>query len=268
MSKKCTNTIWFTECSDYWNQGKYLEFNPDNYWWNHHLELIKKAHHISRNDFLISIPDIIENIDVLSNMRSPQNLCYDLVDKPIQLKANINQIDNMYFKYYDEMYDIVKLDDGSSCYTAFYIWGPGKTAKVQCDFSALISAPHFREFILPCLQKHCSQLDNTLYHLDGIDAVRHLDSLIEIKELNALQWTPGAGKADGASEQWYPIYEKVLNAGKSLWISIYDGSMENWIEGVDKIVKTFGNRGMYFIFPVIDEEDAKRLIAIAEDKWS
>jgi hypothetical protein len=37
--------------------------------------------------------------------------------------------------------EIIKLEDGSSfCLEAFRLWGPGKTAKVQCDMSAMFSA--------------------------------------------------------------------------------------------------------------------------------
>jgi 5-methyltetrahydrofolate--homocysteine methyltransferase len=262
------DTVWYTECiNDLSNFGD-LKFNPDNYWWKHHLELLTKARELAANDFPVAIPDIIENIDIFSAMRGPQNTCYDLIDDPELVKSHIDRIDELYFKYYDPMYDTVKLEDGSSCYTFFNIWGPGKTAKVQCDFSALMSPSQFREFILPSLNRQCRQLDCSLYHLDGPDAIRHLDALMEIDDLNALQWTPGAGKPDGASEQWYPIYEKVRKAGKSLWISFTDGALDDWIKGAGKIVKTFGGQGMYFQFPTMDEEEARKLIAIAEDNWS
>ena len=58
---------------------------------------------------------------------------------------------------------------------------------------------------MPSLQQQCQKLDYTLYHLDGPDAIKHLDALMEIEELDALQWTPGAGKPDGGDELWYPI---------------------------------------------------------------
>jgi 5-methyltetrahydrofolate--homocysteine methyltransferase len=90
---------------------------------------------------------------------------------------------------------------------------------------------------------------------------------MEIDKLNALQWTPGAGKPDGASEQWYPIYEKVRKAGKSLWISFTDGALEDWIRGAGKIVKAFGSQGLYFQFPTMEEEEARKLVATAEDNW-
>ena len=89
---------------------------------------------------------------------------------------------------------------------------------------------------MPSLRLQCQQLDFSLYHLDGPDAIRHLDALMEIEELNALQWTAGAGQPDGGNERWYAIYDKVRDAGKSLWVEIHDGDLHDWIQTADRFV--------------------------------
>ena len=215
----------------------------------------------------MNIPDLIENVDILSAMRGPQSFCFDLIDEPELMKQYIKQIDDLYFYYYDAMYDIIKGEDGSSSFTAFNIWGPGKTAKIQCDFSALMSPGQFREFVQPSLRKQCKKLDCSLYHLDGPDAIKHLDALMEIDELDALQWTAGAGQPDGGSEKWYPIYDKVRDAGKSLWIPLYDGTAQDCMDNAEKLVKRYGCDGMYLIFPDMEEEEAQTLLLKAERGW-
>lgn len=263
------DTVWFKECVKLgWNEWGPLHYDPENYWLKLHLSLISKAHDLANGDFLVNIPDIVENADILAAMRGPQEFCYDLVDEPELMKSYIKQVDDLYFKYYDAMYDIVKCEDGSCSYTAFNIWGPGKTAKIQCDFCALMSPKQFREFVQPSLRKQCRLLDNSLYHLDGPDAIKHLDALLEIEELNAIQWTPGAGKPDGAWEGWYPVYDKVNASGKSLWIMFTDGEIGDWIEGADKLVKRYGTKGLYLLFPEMDEEDAISLMDRAESDWT
>jgi len=262
------DTVWYKECAENLEDLKKLSFDENNHWWKLHLEMIQKAQVNSKDDFLVSIPDLIENIDILSAMRGPQNLCYDLIDEPEKVKEYVSQIDDLYFKYYNMLYDIVKSEDGSCCYTAFSVWGMGKTAKVQCDFSALLSPLQFREFIVPSLRKQLSKLDNSIYHLDGPDAIRHLDALMEIEELDALQWTAGAGQPDGGSEKWYSIYDKVRTANKSLWIAIYDGKLEDWILCADKIVKRYGSAGIYLLFPEMEEEESQKLMEFAEMNWN
>ena len=187
------NTVWFHECIDDWGKRGLLKYDPDNIWWKKHLEAIRRGQELSKGDFLVTIPDIIENVDILSAMRGAQNLCFDIMDEPELIKSYISQIDELYFRYYDAFYDIVKGEDGGSSYTVFSIWAPGRIGKIQCDYSAMISPDQFREFIVPSLRKQCQKLDFTLYHLDGPDAIRHLDALMEIDGIDALQWTAGAG---------------------------------------------------------------------------
>jgi 5-methyltetrahydrofolate--homocysteine methyltransferase len=130
-----------------------------------------------------------------------------------------------------------------------------------------MSPGQYREFILPSLRKQCKKLNHSLYHLDGPAAVKHLDALMEINELDALQWTAGAGQPDGGSEKWYPIYDKVRAAGKSIWTALYDGDLKDWVESADRLVRRYGSNGMYLLFPDMDEDDAVQLIKKAEKDW-
>ena len=57
-------------------------------------------------------------------------------------------------------------------------------------------------------------MDRCLYHLDGPQALRHLDLLLEIPEIDAIQWVPGAGRDYWAD--WIHVYRKIQEAGKSL----------------------------------------------------
>ncbi len=253
-------TVWYkpfiTECGSF---GK-LEYSNENKWWQCHLELLRQVKARSNGDFMVSIPDIIENLDILASLRDAQELCYDIADYPEQVKAGVERIDELYFTYYDAFYDVIKEQDDSSCYTAFAIWGPGRTAKLQCDFSAMISPICFRELVQESLRKQCKTLNNSLYHLDGVDAIRHLDALMEIKELNALQWTSGAGQPDGVNERWYPIYDKVIEAKKSLWINVGDGNQKDWRDGILRLTKRYGNN-IYFMLPVFETlQDAQGFV--------
>ena len=91
---------------------------------------------------------------------------------------------------------------------------------------------------------------------------------MEIKELKALQWTCGAGKPDGGCEDWYPIYDKVRAAGKSLWIQLYDGDFKDWVNSADKLIKRYGTAGLYIIFPDMEEDEAIQLMEKAEKDWA
>ena len=254
------DTIWFREFMDDCEQFDTIHYDEKNKWWNIQQEMLKKAVSLAKEDFYVNIPDIVENLDILSALRGPQELCYDILDKPDCIRRGVEKIDDLYFNYFDRCRDIVKADDNTNSYTAFNILGYGRTAKIQCDFCALISPDMFREYVQLSLRRQCCQLDHSVYHLDGPDAIKHLDALMEIEELDALQWTCGAGQPDGACEKWYPIYDKVRSAGKGLWIMMNDGGPEDWENGMKRLVDRYGKRGMYFLFPTFpDMESARRM---------
>ena len=252
-------TVWFKPFLDDYSQE--LKFDPDNIWWQKHLAILLRMVELAKDtDISICIPDIVENMDILSAIRDPQLCCLDLYDNPEGVKKTLDAMTKYYPMYYNAMHDIVKRPDNSSAFTAFSVIGSGKTAKIQCDFAALMSPEHFKEFAIPGLRDQCSWIDNTVFHLDGPECFPHVKPLMEIERLGALQWTPGARNPRAGEEIWFDMYAQVKEAGKGLWISLADYPPEEAIARAKKITKKFGRDGLYFLFPVMEREQAEQLM--------
>ena len=262
------DTVWYEPCFTEEEYEPDLRFDPENKWWKNHLALVRTLKEAAGDDFLVEIPDLIENLDILAAMRGPENTLFDIMDRPETVEKAVNQIDDAYFKYYDILYDTVRDKNGIAAYTAFGIIGKGRVAKIQCDFSAMISPDHFRRFVLPSLRKQAKRLDHSLYHLDGPDAIKHVPALMELEELDALQWTCGAGQPDGACDRWLPIYDQVAAAGKGLWVQLYDGGLDDWIAGAEKLMDRYGMKRFYFHFPWMSEKEAEKLLDHAGKHWA
>ena len=95
----------------------------------------------------------------------------------------------------------------------------------------MISKETFDDLFLPGIIKECGFLDRSIYHLDGPGALRHLDSLLEIKELNAIQWVCGAGN-EGFS-RWLPVYKKIQNAGKAAQVILNVNDLDLLFENLE-----------------------------------
>ena len=261
------STLWFGHCIEDYGTALPLKYDPENYWWKAHLDIIKKQLELTGNtDVMVCIPDLVENIDILSAMRDPQTCCYDLYDYPVQTVRALQDIQDCYMTYYDAIFNLVK-KDGVSAYTAFNILGTGKTAKIQCDFAALLAPDQFDEFVLPSLKYQCGRIGNTMFHLDGPECIVHIDSLMGIEKLGALQWTPGSRNPGAGSEQWYPLYKKVMDADKGLWVGLSEYSLEEAVAHADTLVKKFGSKGLYFQFPYMTAEQADALMIKADRDW-
>lgn len=261
------DTVWFEHFVTDWTNYPELTFNAENKWFAEHIKLFFDVKELIGDDFLIGIPDIMENMDVLSSLRGVQELIFDMIDMPEEIQRRLDQIQSIYYEFYDRFYDIVKDQNGGSCYTVFNIWGPGRTAKLQCDYSALISPDNFRDFVQEELRQQAKKLDSVLYHLDGPDAIKHMDALMEIDEIDALQWTSGDHGPDGTIEEWYPIYDKAIVAGKSIWVKVYTGEFHEWLERLDRMVKRYGSNAMFLKFPIMSQTQATELLAHADKYW-
>jgi len=121
------------------------------------------------------------------------------------------------------------------------------------DFSCMVSNAMFREFFLEGIAEECRFYTNSVYHLDGPGALRHLDDLLDIPELNAIQWVPGAGHTEPL--QWMHVYKRVQAGGKS--IMIYDVEPGH----LDSLMDELSPEGLYLnINGVPDEETGKEVI--------
>lgn len=241
-------------------------FDSENPWFLRHIEMAKRAVELAQGKYLVDIPDLIENIDILSAMRGPEQICFDLYDCPETVSAFLERIDTLYFTYYDSFAKILT-QDGRTSFTAFNVWGRGKTAKLQCDLAALISSEHFNRFVKPGLSMLARKLDNTIYHLDGPQALHQTDILCSIEELNAVQFTPLNKNRDGLHKDWFePLYDKLSAAGKSMAITAY-GGIDDWIRGIDTLLSRYSSRGLYFYLPVMSVKDAEKLCLYSQTHW-
>lgn len=261
------DTVWFEPCIEDWEDAPELTFDPENKWFADHIRFVQEVKALAGEDFCVDLPDLMENIDVLSSLRGAQDLMMDTIEDPEEIEERVKQVTKAYLACYKRFYETVRDKEGASSFSCFQIWAPGRLAKLQCDASAMISADAFREFVLDSLKEQTEHLDYVMYHLDGPGAIKHLDALMEIDGINALQWTPGDTGPDGTCPDWDPIYDKVIRAGKSLWIKVYTGGPEDWIRNMERIVKRYGSSSVFFFLPEMSYEQAVMILDYAEKNW-
>jgi 5-methyltetrahydrofolate--homocysteine methyltransferase len=166
--------------------------------------------------YLIGICDLHSNADTLSALRGPDRLCLDLLLTPELVDRAMREVRRLYQPVYNGIYDACELSrqDGTIGWAPF--WCPGKFATIQCDFSCMVSPETARRAILPALEEEAEFLDHCVYHLDGKEALVHLDDILAIKKIDVIQWVSGAGQKP--MWQWLDVLKKIQRAGKGLWI--------------------------------------------------
>lgn len=252
------DTVWYKPCITDPDHHPPLRFDPENPWFLKQKALLEEGMRVSQGRFLVGIPDLIENIDTLASLRDTQTLMMDMIERPDFVKQRVAEINQVYFAVFDRYFEIVKDPWGGNAFSAFAIWGPGKTAKVQCDASAMFSPKMFAEFVAPALTEQCEWLDYSLYHLDGTHCIPHLDVLLEIDALDAIEWTPQAGLPGGGDPMWFGLYRRILDAGKSVQAV---GVLPN---EVIPLLDAVGAKGLFVMVSAETESEARRLVEAVE----
>lgn len=255
------DTVWYHPCMEDELEPERLpplRFDENNLWWRVTEDILRHCARLGRGKYFATCPDLIENMDVLSSLRGAQTLCLDMVERPEWIEQKIAEINEVWFAAYQRIYDLIKLDDGSSAFGAFYIWGPGRVAKVQCDTSAMFSPGMYERFVVPALTAQCQWLDHSLYHLDGTQAMVHLDTLLGIEPLDAIEWTPQAGIETGGNKRWYDLYRRILAAGKSVQVVNVE------LDEVRPLLDAIGPKGVYLLIQFKDEREADQALELVE----
>jgi hypothetical protein len=108
----------------------------------------------------------------------------------------------------------------------------GKMHIPSCDIGTLISPDQFEEFVLPLLKNEIKPMTHNIFHLDGIGVAKHLDIMLTLSEINAIQWVQGVGD-ELPIMQWVPLIKKVQAAGKSVVVDLQLSELESFMKEVE-----------------------------------
>ena len=217
-------TTWSTPSIEDWDRdAPGSRLNLEHPLFKATLDMTDKLIERGRGRFIVGLTDFHPGGDHLAALRDPQQLALDLFDNPGWVKRMVDVAGRDFFTAYDVFYERISAAGMPST-----SWIPliayGRYYIPSNDFSAMISPAMFEEFFLDGLVEECRFLDRSIYHLDGPGSLPHLDLLLGIEELDAIQWVPGAGNE--SLERWMPVYRRIQAAGKSM--QILDVNLDNY----------------------------------------
>lgn len=200
---------------------KIIQAQPDfsNRYWQTVEQLTDHAIARCEGRYIVGITDLHGNYDILAGLRDPQLLCMDLVDCPKLVQRAGRAVSRGYVAALERSYRKVAAA-GFGSTTWCNIYHSGLAYVPSCDFWCMVSPEIGRELIWPDIQVEMAPLERSIFHLDGPQALKHLDLLLECPTLNAVQWVYGDGH--GRAADWLEVYRRCRAAGKSLQILACD----------------------------------------------
>ena len=195
-----------------------LSFSEDNFWWKKMLEITEAFVEDSRGAYMVGVTDLHFGVDGLVSLRGPENLCCDAVDRPEVFDKARTVLLPAFRRQFEALSSLTqRYLPGSSNWMGLYKREPWYVT--SCDFICMISKEHFAELILPELREELAYLGgNTIFHLDGPGALRHLDALLELPDLTGVQWVYGAGQP--SARHWLDVLHRIQDAGKLVNVAL------------------------------------------------
>ncbi len=248
---------WASPIVTDWASRRKLAFDPENKWWLLSRELLQAASRRAPGRYYVGVPDLNGPGEMLARLRGPEELAIDLLERPEAVKAALVEANSAWLRYWEACVGTIHQWLGGYVHW-MGIWSDVPSTDLQCDFSCMISPAMFREFFLPGLKQQTEWVGRTIYHLDGPNAVRHLDLLLALPRLTGIQWVPGAGAAPVS--RWIRLLRRIQAGGKLLVVSCEPSEVETLLSELEP-------EGLWISTQCASESEARELLQRAV-RWT
>jgi hypothetical protein len=212
-------TSWSSPCVDDIRDVPNLQPNLQTPCWEWIRRMTDLSIRRGAGRWITSLADLHTNGDLLAALRGPQNLATDFADDFEAVQAACRHVTPHAAVFYDDLCAPIAAA-GMPTSTWGIVLSRGRCYYANCDFICMISPRMFAETILPAIEWEIARLDRSIFHLDGPGALVHLDALLALERLDAVQWVYGAGAEPAA--RWIDVYRRCLDAGKAVEVHCQD----------------------------------------------
>jgi hypothetical protein len=233
-----------------------LRFDPEQLLYKKTMEFADYLASVAQGRFFVSMPDTAGGIDCLAHLRGSENLLYDLIENRTWVQDSVQKILKVWLTTTETIYQRLKgINDGGSSIGWLSTWAEGRHGQTQCDLSVMISPKDFCELVVPEIKVQAGWMDYALYHLDGKQQIRHLDALLQLDEVDCIQWTCVEGQPPPTA--FIPELRQIQKAGKRLLILNYD------LKVIETLLQELSSTGLYLVTRASSRDEAEAIMKAA-----
>ena len=212
-----SNTTWTHRLidGDDWCGEPEWTLSDDQPWFRLLRTLTELLAEHAKGRYLVCTPDLGGSCDVLLNLRGSSGLCLDVLERPDRVRAAVDAIYAAWHKAFTQLYRST-LPRGAGLIHWLGLWSNRPYMIPACDFCCMIGPREFESVCLPDIERQARTVGRAVFHLDGPGAPRHIDALLSVDALDAIQFTPGA--ASPSALAWVDMFRKIQARGKSVLV--------------------------------------------------
>lgn len=193
-------------------------------------ELTDYALERCEHKFLVGYTDMHPGLDFADALLGTENMFYHCLEDPEFVKAVMDRCYAPFFKTMDAFHKKL-FDHNQLSITWMQIPSYEGVHIPSCDLGAMISPDLFHEIALPGILREVAHFKHNIFHVDGKEVARHIDTLLAIPEIQAYQWVQGVG-LNKPIMQWIPMIQRIQAAGKSAVVDLTLDELEPFMDAV------------------------------------
>jgi len=246
-------TVWYGPDGANDMETFHIAHRPESALYQKIMEIYEKADAYFGGDIVLGMTHLNNGIDIPARFFGADEFCTALYDKPEHVERLVWENHSNFIRYVDMISAAMKRNRGFTCSGGILALEPWMG--LQSDFSVMINTNLFKRFVLPELAECCRVFPKyNFYHIDGREQLHHLDTLLEIPQLQVLQFQRGVDRRP--EREWMHVFKKIRDAGKKIW---YTGTEE----GMNSLADALGSlRGVYWQtdYDIRDEDEAHKAV--------
>ena len=250
-------TTWYEPCfKSLEDIAAYVPEPDKNEWWRMKVDIYEKTAERSKGAYMVTLGGVMAIIDALAGLYGNRELLYSMADEP----ENVIKARDAMLRHagptFDVFYDIAYECNGGGSMDGLGIWSPGKAITNQCDYSVMISPGMFDRFVFDDLNHVCKMHDYGIYHLDGEEEIRHLDSILNLDKMNLIQWVPSTRFENSFYQDplnWIGLFKRIQSAGCAVYIMTPHERVKALLNRIDRNL-------VYLSVDCPDEETVARVL--------
>jgi len=251
-------TSWAVPFVIEWDEIEELEFNPSDPYFKTLEELTTYGIERGKGKFLTGYTDLHPGLDCVASWRDPQQLCFDMIENPEKVEQ-LTEVAIRDFETIFDHFDTILKQAWLPSVSWMGIPSFGRMHIPSCDFSTLISPAFFDRFGLPILQREVKTMTHNIFHVDGKGVKKHLNSIMGVEQVHALQWVQGVGD-DYPIMQWIPFLQELQQRKVPVVVDLSKAELEKFIDVMDP-------QGLFLWIATENEEEEIAILRLIE-KWT
>lgn len=200
---------------DDWSNAPAWTLDRQSAGWTLFDTLMQAAAGAARGNCPLATPNLGGPCDILTNLRGATELCLDTLDRPERVAAETAAMMPA-LREADLFMRETAVRQGVELIHWHLLASDRPYVIAECDLLFSVGPDVAAQVCLPDIERQSRLAPRCVFHLDGAGSARHIEALLEIPTLHAIQYTPGAGTPSALA--WLDMFRLIQRKGRSLLV--------------------------------------------------